>query len=132
MAASSSCDRVAGVRKELRQLRENIVDIKNTTDFTSTTSNALGKVIDQANCLFDVSKTDSRGSAIDASILNHASRLGAEQAQNLQQKTPDTFIRQLLAKCACQPPAILHLKAVTHAKHICPQHPFLRQARVAK
>jgi len=48
--------------------------------------------------LYDVSKTDSRASALDASILNKTSALGAQQAGNLEKATPDKFVRKLLAK----------------------------------
>lgn len=65
---------------------------------TSTRSDYLGKALDKSNCLYDVLKHDARGAAIDATFLSTTSALGAEQAGNLEQHTPDKYIGKLRAR----------------------------------
>jgi len=103
--ASSSSDAGAGnsvaeVRAKLRTLKQGLED--NRGEYTGTNSSKLTEVLEETNGLYDVSKTDSRAGALDATILNKTSALGAEQAGNLDKATPDKYVRRLLAKYGYQ------------------------------
>lgn len=82
-------------RVEMRQLHQAVLNSK--AEYTSTSSDKLGKALDTANEHFQVLHRDARGAAIDASFLSTASMLGAEQAGNLEKVTPEVFVRKLLA-----------------------------------
>jgi hypothetical protein len=98
MASSSEAISAAVVRKELRQIKDNVE--KNRHVYASAHSTGLSDAIDKVQGMYDVTKTDSRASAIDAQVLNVASAVGADQAAALDKATPDKFIRQLLKKYA--------------------------------
>jgi len=83
-------------RQELRELHSEV--LANKSEATSTRSGYLGKVLDKANGLFEVTKSDGRGAALDASLLSTTSMLGAEQAGNLEKITPEKYISRLRAK----------------------------------
>jgi len=99
MASSSSSAGVdhAAVRKELRDLKDNVE--KNRGEYASSNSAGLGGVIDKANKLWTSgAKDDSRAGALDASLLNVTSGIGAEQAGNLDKATPEKLLSMLLLK----------------------------------
>ena len=96
MAASSSAGSVALARQELRRLNDQVV--QHRAEATSTRSDYLGKALDKCNHLYDVTKHDARGAALDASFLSTTSMLGAEQAGNLERITPEKYISKLKAK----------------------------------
>lgn len=98
--ASSSGTNVAAARSELRKLTEQVVN--NKAEATSTRSNYLGKALDKSNSLYETLKHDARGAAIDASFLSTTSALGAEQAGNLEQHTPEKYIGKLRARFGFQ------------------------------
>ena len=92
MAASSSSG-AAQARKELRDLKDQVLN--NVAEATSTRSDFLSKALNKANVLYEVTKTDARGAALDASLLSTTSQLGAEQAGNLEKITPEKYISKL-------------------------------------
>ena len=86
---------MAAARSEMRELQKTVLNSK--ADYTSTSSDKLGKALDIANNNFTILKHDTRGAALDASCLSTFSMLGAEQAANLDTKTPEKFVKKLLA-----------------------------------
>ena len=89
---------LAGVRKSYRDLKREVE--VNRSEYASAGSTRLSSVIDTANNLWQSgAKSDARAGALDADLLNYTSGIGAEQAGNLEKRTPSLFVHSLLAKC---------------------------------
>ena len=88
-------DDQASTRAHLRKLSQQLDDRRH--EFTSTNSTGLAEVQQKANQLFETSKTEARGTALDAQVLHKVSALGAEQAGNLD-KAGESYIRILKSK----------------------------------
>lgn len=97
MSDGASSSNASSIRAQLRDLKDNVD--KHRTEYASTGSSALAGVIDKANSLWQRgAKDDSRAGALDASLLNVTSGIGAEQAGNLDKATPTAFLHKLLMK----------------------------------
>ena len=97
MCDGASSSNASSIRAQLRDLKDNVD--KHRTEYASTGSSALAGVIDKANSLWQRgAKDDSRAGALDASLLNVTSGIGAEQAGNLDKATPTAFLHKLLMK----------------------------------
>jgi len=85
----------AQTRAALRQLDHDLDD--NKQRLTETSSTGLVEAQQKANELYKVACTESRGAALDATILNKVATLGAEQAGNLEKKS-EGYVRSLKTK----------------------------------
>lgn len=95
-AAPATAEDFANNRKNLRALIQQVES--NHEELTAVDSSGLAEVQCQANEMFEISRQEARGAALDANLLHGVSRLGAEQAGKLDKQSPEEFVKRLLAK----------------------------------
>eukprot|EP00967_Tisochrysis_lutea_P094260 scaffold136931_cov32-Tisochrysis_lutea.AAC.8 len=95
MAQMPTVEEQARTRAALRELERDLDS--NKQSLTETRSTGLAEAQKRANELYAISQTESRGAALDATILNKVATLGAEQAGNLEKKS-EGFLRSLRQK----------------------------------